>query len=424
MLPFSTPASKAQSIGSLVQLGGILFGSKKKSKNKIVGKNFQKVETTPNSTSRQVSSSQSAGKTVTLTTTGDGASIDEATKVALRSAIAQAYGVFVSANTTLLNDSLVKDEIATITSGNILGYDVVSQMDLPNGRKEVVVRAVVSIGNLVNFAKSRGSTAEFAGGTFVQNIKIRKLNAANEKKVLNDLLQWAKSVAPYCYTPELQVNEPTVNYHPDNWIDRYSLDSYYGYNQNKTAKMAMRNRLKQWENQKDVYGMTFTIHYKKNGTLEAVFQKIDKTLRDISLSQDEYIEYLKTKMPVFTSFDNSWRLRSSKEDMEKWLNNIKAALSVDFTHFSVNDNTGQTSVVYCAEAADPYRGNEPTIENYNHLIIASVYDGYFFEGSGIFKPFVFMKVDDDNDYGKIVVLKFPITEEELSKYSSFTVVKD
>ena len=60
---------------------------------------------------------------VVLTVSGEGKTTDEAAKTALRSAISQAYGVFVSANTTLLNDDLVKDEIATITSGNIKKYD-------------------------------------------------------------------------------------------------------------------------------------------------------------------------------------------------------------------------------------------------------------------------------------------------------------
>ena len=46
---------------------------------------------------------------VTLVVSGEGATKEQATHVALRSAIEQAYGVFVSANTEILNDELVKD---------------------------------------------------------------------------------------------------------------------------------------------------------------------------------------------------------------------------------------------------------------------------------------------------------------------------
>lgn len=56
---------------------------------------------------------------VILTVSADGTTKEEAVKAALRSAIEQAYGTFVSANTTLLNDELVKDEIVNYTSGNI-----------------------------------------------------------------------------------------------------------------------------------------------------------------------------------------------------------------------------------------------------------------------------------------------------------------
>lgn len=48
---------------------------------------------------------------VRLVVSADGVSKDEATKTALRSAIEQAYGAFVSANTTILNDELVKTRL-------------------------------------------------------------------------------------------------------------------------------------------------------------------------------------------------------------------------------------------------------------------------------------------------------------------------
>ena len=41
---------------------------------------------------------------VTLVVSGDGETKEDATHVALRSAVEQAYGVFVSANTEIVND--------------------------------------------------------------------------------------------------------------------------------------------------------------------------------------------------------------------------------------------------------------------------------------------------------------------------------
>ena len=45
---------------------------------------------------------------VVLVVSGDGNNKEEATNVALRSAIEQTFGTFVSSNTEILNDSLVK----------------------------------------------------------------------------------------------------------------------------------------------------------------------------------------------------------------------------------------------------------------------------------------------------------------------------
>ena len=71
---------------------------------------------------------------VTLIVSADGDSKEEATKVALRSAIEQAYGTFVSANTTILNDELVQDEIVTVASGNIKDYKEITCKQMPNGK--------------------------------------------------------------------------------------------------------------------------------------------------------------------------------------------------------------------------------------------------------------------------------------------------
>ena len=91
---------------------------------------------------------------VTLVVSGDGVTKEEATHVALRSAIEQAYGVFVSANTEILNDELVKDEIATVTSGNVKSYKELSATILPNGNHMVSLQAVVSTKKLAAYAET------------------------------------------------------------------------------------------------------------------------------------------------------------------------------------------------------------------------------------------------------------------------------
>lgn len=149
-------------------------------------------------------------KEVTLVVNGDGATKEEATHVALRSAIEQAFGTFVSANTTILNDELVKDEIATVSSGNIQSYTELSSYTLSNGNTSITLQATVSIGKLVTYAKSKGSECEFAGATFGANIKMLKLKYENSKKAFANLVQYIKEVGPSVFDKKISISEPQI----------------------------------------------------------------------------------------------------------------------------------------------------------------------------------------------------------------------
>lgn len=150
----------------------------------------------------------SANPTVTLAVSGQGATKEEATANALRSAIEQAYGVFVSANTTILNDELVRDEIATVASGNIQHYQEISCVNMPNGEVSVTLSATVAISKLVAYAKSNGSSAEFAGQTFAMNIKMKELNTQNEIKALQHAQQQLRSLAEHMFDWKLTIGNP------------------------------------------------------------------------------------------------------------------------------------------------------------------------------------------------------------------------
>ena len=124
---------------------------------------------------------------VTLIVNGTAETKEVATQLALRSAIEQAYGVFVSANTTILNDELVRDEIATVTSGNVKSYTEVDTSVLPTGMTSVTLEVVVSTKRLISYAQSKGSSIEFAGATLWANRQIVDLNIINTKKAIENL---------------------------------------------------------------------------------------------------------------------------------------------------------------------------------------------------------------------------------------------
>ena len=158
---------------------------------------------------------------VTLIVSSDGATKEEATLKALRSAIEQAYGAFVSANTQILNDELVKDEIVTVSNGNIKKYEELSHSMLPNGNQFVTLNATVSISKLVSFAQSKGASAELAGETFAMNLKMDELYKENFNKAIENIVfQFVTLVndLPNLFDCELSLREPSLDINNKNLV--------------------------------------------------------------------------------------------------------------------------------------------------------------------------------------------------------------
>lgn len=146
---------------------------------------------------------------VSLVVSGEGKDKEDATLKALRSAIEQAYGTFVSANTTVLNDQLVADEIVSLSSGNIQKYEYVSETKMPDGSTFVTLSTTVSIDKLVAFAESKGMEAELKGGLFAMNIKKMEFEKQAEEKVVTNLCKQLEAMLPTLFDYEIEVEEPT-----------------------------------------------------------------------------------------------------------------------------------------------------------------------------------------------------------------------
>lgn len=146
---------------------------------------------------------------VTLIVDGSASTESEAINVALRSAIEQAFGTFVSANTTILNDRAIKDEVVSISRGNIKTYEILGKAK-QNGECLVSLKATVSVGKLISYAKKKGSRAEFAGDVYSQTIKLRELRAQNTEKALEHLVSQLELMLPHIFRYELYVPDPVA----------------------------------------------------------------------------------------------------------------------------------------------------------------------------------------------------------------------
>jgi len=151
---------------------------------------------------------QTESKVAVITVSGSGKTQDEAKQNALRNAIEQAFGTFISSNTQILNDELVKDEIVSVSSGNIQEYTVLSEVQTSDGYWSNTVKAKVAIDRLTSFCESKGVNVEFKGSLFALNIKQQILNEENESKVIEDMAVVVKKIFDKSFDYEISAGEP------------------------------------------------------------------------------------------------------------------------------------------------------------------------------------------------------------------------
>jgi archaellum component FlaG (FlaF/FlaG flagellin family) len=247
-------------------------------------------------------------KTVTLTVSGTGKTIEEARLNALRSAIEQAFGAFISSKTEILNDNLVKDEIVSIASGNVQKYNVVSQIEIPNTGYAITLSATVSISKLTSFAESKGVVVEFKGGMFAANMKLQKINEESELIAIKKLTAVSFELLKKSFDYELVVSEP-----------------------------------KAVNNSNENYEISFDINTKENQNYDNFKNYFISTIQNIAINNEEYENLNKIGKKVKYLFIDKkiYKLRNEISA------DILAAFFISTQHiltdFRINSNLGELS---------------------------------------------------------------------------------
>ena len=168
---------------------------------------------------------QEADKTVTLVVTGQGKTPDEAKQSALRSAIEQAFGAFISSKTEILNDKLVAEQITSVANGNIQSFDILNESQLPDGRWGVTLKALVSVSKLTSFVESKGIAIEIKGGLFAINIKQQILNEQAESQAIEQLIEIMDQSLKSSFDYTIKSSEPkSLDGSNNSWIIPLQVD--------------------------------------------------------------------------------------------------------------------------------------------------------------------------------------------------------
>ena len=120
--------------------------------------------------SQHIVFAQDSDKTVTITSSGSGKTKDEAKQAALKSAIEQAFGAFISTKTEMFNDQVVADQMSSVSSGNIKSFSILNESQLPDGSWGVTLKVLVSVSKLTSFVEAKGIAIEIKGGLLASNI--------------------------------------------------------------------------------------------------------------------------------------------------------------------------------------------------------------------------------------------------------------
>jgi len=201
-----------------------------------------------------------------ITVFGTSEKYEEAKNMALKNACEQAYGVFLSSKSSLLNDDIIGDDLTTISNGIVKSYDVVSKEQYPDGRWGVVLNVNVSIQNLSTFLQSRGESVSFNGGLITFNIKQKFLKEQAELRIISDMFSMLN-----------EIMQKSFDYTLENSLPKSIKDLC---NQDK------------WE-------LTIKINARANSNIDICGDIFVKTFNAVSLGYDEIKDYQSMNMKTY-----------------------------------------------------------------------------------------------------------------------------
>jgi hypothetical protein len=208
---------------------------------------------------------QDADKTVSITVSGSGKTQEEAKQVALRTAIEQAFGSFISSKTEILNDKIVLDQITSVSNGNIKSFEILNESQLPNESWGLTLKAIVSVSKLTSFVVAKGIEIEIKGGLFALNIKQQVLNEQGEIAAINEMVSLLHEPMQLSFDYSIKSDDPK------------SIDA----------------ESKNWE-------IPILVNAVANKNIDFCANYFVKTLKAISLSSDEVDSYKKLNKNVYT----------------------------------------------------------------------------------------------------------------------------
>lgn len=204
------------------------------------------------------------GKTTTVVASGTGRNEEQARKQAEINAIVSTIGSFVSQETTVINDKLIQDKIAEISSGTITKTEIVKPFD----GKSMTIRATVSVSEVMSFCKKNGIGTTVNGSGIYTEIERMGNNQDGEETALEGLSKKLESMLKQCFDYKVIASDPSFE---------------------KTGNSRSNQRI----SSRDNIIIPLKVEVYTNANIKIVFDEIKKTFKGISMSRSEMEMYKK-----------------------------------------------------------------------------------------------------------------------------------
>lgn len=131
-----------------------------------------------------------AGNEVEIKTSAIGKNKEDAIRVALRSAIEQVSGAYLTSSSTIINDELISENIESISNGNIKSYKINGEYLIDQSNYSVSITAMVSLNKIIEYCQQKGhSEVKVNGSLFANNVKNIEMNHKATLKVIENMFK-------------------------------------------------------------------------------------------------------------------------------------------------------------------------------------------------------------------------------------------